>query len=83
MKDDTFSVPVERLNIGKRQATLAINDERGITRVLIGCHVEWDYAFNMWRATDDLGNVAHDEMQDGAVLRCLGLRLGVVLARAP
>lgn len=53
--------------------TIEVNDE--ITDA-VDCCAEFDFARKMWRAWDDLGNEAHDDLKTRAMLRVIAMRLG-------
>jgi hypothetical protein len=44
--------------------------------VLVDASVDFDREAMAWRATDEIGNVAHHDLSSIAVLRCFEMRLG-------
>lgn len=46
--------------------------------VCVSVDVDFDRDAKKWKATDDVGNVVHDDWQIVAILRCFELRLAMV-----
>jgi hypothetical protein len=59
----------------KRYLLQAFEDDQ--LHVGVYFDVDWGRESNKWRATSDLGHVAHADSNVGAALACFALRLGV------
>ncbi len=60
-----------------KRATLEIREEGAFgNHVLVDATVEFDREASAWRASDEVGNVAHSDRANIAALRCFEKRLG-------